>query len=93
MNKYCCPNCGGTVSAWADLDACLRLTVGARGGLSSLSITNSHQSDGRAGVECTKCDWSLHADEAKKSVFEHVIVRTFEWQEGIESLMARRISK
>ncbi|MGX8948490.1 hypothetical protein [Providencia stuartii] len=61
-NKYKCPECGSAIRAWADLDSTLTFEINKNGKLVKRQIKNSWQTDGRCGVECTKCDWILYAD-------------------------------
>ncbi|HGF9504278.1 TPA: hypothetical protein ACJEU7_001474 [Acinetobacter baumannii] len=53
--KYVCPECGADVVAWADIDAQITYNVTDSGKLEELKIENALQSDGRCGVQCSKC--------------------------------------
>jgi transcription initiation factor IIE alpha subunit len=90
-NEFKCPKCGSPVKAWADLDAQVTFTVTAAGKLTKPVITNSYQTDGRSGVDCTECDWRLHlCDMSEDSPFEALATSALEAQEAIEFLSAKR---
>lgn len=90
-NEYKCPKCGAPVKAWADLDAQVTFTVTATGKLTKPVITNSYQSDGRCGIDCTKCGWrEHHSDMSDDSPFADLATSALEAQEAIEFLSAKR---
>lgn len=62
--QFCCPECGGQLKAWADLDAEVSWLVTPSGGLQKRVIRNTYQSDGRSGIECSQCDWEFDGDES-----------------------------
>ena len=61
--NFKCPECGGDISVWADLDAKVTFKVSSKGKLVRRGIENVFQTDGRSGAECTVCDWEItHLD-------------------------------
>ena len=85
MNKFKCPVCNGALNAWADLDAKVTLRVTETGALEVLSIKNVFQVDGRAGVECTECDWYFAASDCDQNYpqFIELADKALEKQEQI----------
>lgn len=75
-----CPNCGGKLKAWADLDTQMNFDIGAKGALKLTEITNNLQSDGRAGIDCQKCDWKVHYQDlnGQETFFEKVIIKALD---------------
>lgn len=63
QSKYACPKCGSSIKAIADIDAQISFEISKSGKLTKRLIKNSFQTDGRCGVECSKCDWKLHAHD------------------------------
>ncbi|WP_240224624.1 hypothetical protein [Rheinheimera hassiensis] len=91
QNEFKCPKCGSPVKAWADLDAQVTFTVTASGKLTKPVIANSYQTDGRCGVDCSACDWSLHhSDMQEDSIFESIANSALAAQDSIEFLSAKR---
>ncbi|TVO81458.1 hypothetical protein AYI81_21185 [Shewanella algae] len=60
---YECPVCGSPIKAWADLEAKISFSVSKSGKLTKQFISNTYQTDGRRGVECSNCNWSQHVDD------------------------------
>ena len=58
-----CPDCGSDIAVWVDLDASCTFNVN-EGELSEPTIDNTFQSDGRAGIHCTECEWEFDVYEA-----------------------------
>ena len=89
MNKeFKCPECGGDIKVWADIDAEASFKVSETGSLEGLIIKNVFQSDGRCGVECTECKWELNfVDEHPEyPELEKLANDALEWQEKIDYL-------
>lgn len=82
MTYPVCPECGGAIEAWADLDATLTCSVGKNGKLKAPVIENALQSDGRAGVDCSECGWQIHAQDDYPKEFEAIIAEVFDIQES-----------
>lgn len=88
--KFECPKCGSGLSAWADLDAKVTFDVCENGNLTRRRIKNTHQSDGRAGVECKNCNWEATGDDlANYPNFEKLSDEALERQDRIELLSAK----
>lgn len=88
MSNFKCPNCKGTLQVWVDLDATFTMKVKPDGTLYKREITNADQTDGRAGIECTACDW-----EADVNDFENYadVVREAELKQAeIQQLVPKR---
>lgn len=87
-NKYKCPECDSNIRAWADLDATVTFKITKSGCLTKLKIKNANQTDGRCGVECTECDWTLYGDSdySEYPHFEKLACQALGKQEEIETL-------
>lgn len=89
--KYVCPDCGSDISVWVDLDASCTFNVN-EGELSEPTIDNTFQSDGRAGIHCTECEWEFDVyeandnDNAFKLLLDEAIVK----QASIKQLTIKR---
>lgn len=93
IEEFKCPKCGGDLLAWADLDAMITFKVKKDGGLTKGQIKNTHQTDGRCGVNCTKCDWEIsHLDEVgqKNTHLEQLANEALELQHQISLLSVRK---
>lgn len=91
MSKYSCPECGAKVTVWADIDAVIEFDIAKSGKLTKQRIENSNQSDGRCGVKCSECGWSLDLDDMdEKSPFLTPAEEALDKQQKIKSLSAKR---
>ncbi len=90
-NKFNCPKCGSAVNAWADLDATVIFKINNHGKLIKRVIKNANQTDGRCGVECTECDWTLYADSdySEYPHFEELACQALAYEEEIETLSVK----
>ncbi|MDX7853099.1 hypothetical protein ACTG2K_22850 [Aeromonas caviae] len=89
--EYKCPECGSPINAWADLDATVKFSVSSAGKLTKKVISNNYQSDGRCGVECTKCDWVFHGQDIPDDDPLHDLANAaLDAQESIHVLAAKR---
>jgi DNA-directed RNA polymerase subunit RPC12/RpoP len=89
--KYQCPECGSKIKVWADIDAQITFAVNRAGKLTKPVVTNNNQSDGRAGVECSECHWTLsRQDMAEDDVFFPLVDSVLDEQSSIEFLTAKR---
>lgn len=89
----CCPECKSEIEAWADLDAEVSFRVSKTGKLIKRVITNTFQTDGKSGVRCTNCAWSLHGkdmDEVTHGHFLTLAEKALEQQENIIELSVKR---
>lgn len=91
MSKNKCPECGSVVQAWADLDTTLTFQINKNGKLAKRQIKNAYQSDGRCGVECTECNWTLYADSdySEYPHFEALAGEALEYQANIRLLTVK----
>ncbi len=90
-NKFNCPKCGSAVNAWADLDTTLTFQINKNGKLVKRVIKNANQTDGRCGVECTECDWTLYGDSdySEYPHFEELALQALAHEEEIETLSVK----
>lgn len=89
-SKYVCPECGSSIVAWADLDAQIIFKVNESGNLINQRIENLFQSDGRCGVQCSKCDWKIDDISEGDDPFFELANEALKQQEVIKSLSAKR---
>mgnify|MGYP000692879877 CR=1 FL=1 len=88
-NKPCCPECRAIITVWADIDAKATWSISQTGSLYKQEITNSFQSDARAGIECTECDWSVYAGSSGSDQFEEIMSTALARQEAISRFAAK----
>jgi hypothetical protein len=70
----------------------MSFTVGKAGALTKQIIKNVDQSDGRCGVECSVCDWSVHIGEMNSEFahFEQVAIEALQRQSQVDFLSPKR---
>ncbi|WP_018694323.1 hypothetical protein [Algicola sagamiensis] len=91
-NNFSCPDCGSTVKAWADLDAQVTFEISKSGKLVKRIIENVQQSDGRCGVECSKCSWAVYGEDMDDdSPFAKFVGEALGQQADIQFLTAKRV--
>lgn len=59
-----CPECRGQLKVWVDVDASVSFSVSRTGRLTHREIQNNHQGDGRCGLKCQQCTWSIYGSDA-----------------------------
>lgn len=92
QSEYECPRCSSSIIAVADIDAQISFKISKSGKLTKPRISNSFQTDGRCGVRCSECDWSLHAhDMDEGNVLLGIAGSALEQQDQIKELSAKRI--
>ena len=90
MTEYKCPNCGGKIEVWGDIDATLKYQVKPSGELSERKITGELNGDSRYGIDCTNCDWKMHCQDDGSEIYSDLFESLDDSYAGL-ALSAKRI--
>ncbi len=89
--KNVCPECGGRITVWFDVNTEVQYTVRPGGGLSKPTVFTSDTGEGRFGIRCNCCSWSVHGDDDEIDKYEDIISLGGEKTEGIEFAIKRAV--
>lgn len=92
MAKYTCPDCGGKLKVWFDINASIEFDISATGRITKPTAESSDTGEERAGIKCRECEWEVHLSEAESDGFSEIFERAGAEASEFE-LIAKRIKK
>lgn len=87
--KIECPECGGLLKVWIEVDASLQFNVSATGKLSKRAIEDNMQSDGRCGLKCQECSWEIFGNDVEDDTLLEVIQTADQQWQGLQLAVVR----
>jgi|GEM_PF-1810160 len=61
--KFHCPQCGGKLKVWVDVNTSVEYSVSSNGTLSKRTVVTSSTGEPRYGINCNECDWGVYGDD------------------------------
>lgn len=89
MTKCSCPDCGGKLKIWFDMNASIQFDVSATGRITKPTAVSSETGEERAGIKCSECDWEVHLSDADSGKWTDVFERAGEEALGFELVVKR----
>ncbi|MEL4252520.1 hypothetical protein AAEH72_16055 [Shewanella xiamenensis] len=90
MAKCLCPDCGGKLKIWFNMNASIEFDISATGSITKPNAISDENGEGRAGIKCSSCDWGIHLSDSGSDKWSDVFERAGEKVSEFE-LVAKRI--
>ncbi|HCA3439721.1 TPA: hypothetical protein MO340_004285 [Salmonella enterica subsp. salamae serovar 35:g,m,s,t:-] len=88
-NICCCPECGGHITIWFDMNTEIQYNVKPNGTLSKVIVASDDTGEARFGIKCQSCSWLIHGDDDAIDEYETLVQLASEKAEGVQ-LVAKR---
>ncbi len=88
-NNSACPDCGGTIHVWFDLNTEVHYEIRSGGRLSRPVIITDNTGEERFGVRCRECGWQIHGQDDEIDHYEEIVSQGGERAEGLKLSIKR----
>lgn len=84
LERVLCPECGGAITIWFDMNIQIEYLVKKDGSLSKVVVVSEDNDDARFGVKCKSCGWSVHGHDDEIDLYETLIQSAAKKADDIE---------